>query len=417
MSRADQRAVEQGRTATGRCTRRGARSSSRRRTRATEHVDVEKQIAGGAMSGFAENYWSTRATAAVQGRHAGDGDGLPHGAQLPVYDYLAAQLLRLRPLVLLAAGRDDAEPLLRGGRHVRRTAGGAEAASAVQPEVVLPPPRRGEAEGVPWAGSPTTTCRCSGSSTRSTRSGRSIPALLRQERRVRPRELPRARREGAPPCRLVDRPELRRPHASGRRARTTTTRRPTCTRPEAGAGALRRGGAGAGLGEDDGDRSPTTSTAASTTTCRRRPARTTRRALRSARAARAGVRRLALGRARARSRRRSSTTRRSSRRSSPASAARPTAPCRTWAPACGRAPPRRRADRGEGPAGEPRADYQKLIDQTHGWGEKLATHPIMPTADGILSAPLHLTDFQEEFLEARQTLLAERAAIKRTKTA
>jgi phospholipase C len=68
-------------------------------------------------------------------------------------------------------------------------------------------------------------------------------------------------------------------------------------------------------------------------------------------------------------------------------------------------------------AATPRADYQGLIDQTRGWGEKLAIHPILPTAEGILSAPLHLTDFQEEFLEARQTLLAERAAIKRTNPA
>ena len=50
--------------------------------------------------------------------------------QLPVYAYLAEHYLRLRPLVLFGAGRDDAEPLLRGrgqlGRPVRR----AQAASA-----------------------------------------------------------------------------------------------------------------------------------------------------------------------------------------------------------------------------------------------------------------------------------------------
>jgi phospholipase C len=57
----------------------------------------------------------------------------------------------------------------------------------------------------------------------------------------------------------------------------------------------------------------------------------------------------------------------------------------------------------------PRTDYQPLIDQTRSWGEKLATHAILPTAEGILSAPAHLTDFQEEFLEARQTILAQRA--------
>jgi len=61
----------------------------------------------------------------------------------------------------------------------------------------------------------------------------------------------------------------------------------------------------------------------------------------------------------------------------------------------------------------PRADYQALIDQSQAWGEKLATHEILPTAEGILSAPLHLTDFQEEFLEARQTVLSKRALLKK----
>jgi phospholipase C len=60
----------------------------------------------------------------------------------------------------------------------------------------------------------------------------------------------------------------------------------------------------------------------------------------------------------------------------------------------------------------PRTEYQSLIDQTRAWGEKLAAHPILPTAEGILSAPLHLTDFQEEFLEARKTILDQRAAQK-----
>ena len=57
----------------------------------------------------------------------------------------------------------------------------------------------------------------------------------------------------------------------------------------------------------------------------------------------------------------------------------------------------------------PKADYQHLIDQARAWGEKLAMHAILPTADGILSAPPHLTDFQEEFLEARQAILSQRA--------
>lgn len=59
----------------------------------------------------------------------------------------------------------------------------------------------------------------------------------------------------------------------------------------------------------------------------------------------------------------------------------------------------------------PRAEYQALIDQTRNWGEKLAAHAILPTAEGILSARQHLTDFQEEFLEARQTILNQRAPL------
>jgi phospholipase C len=60
----------------------------------------------------------------------------------------------------------------------------------------------------------------------------------------------------------------------------------------------------------------------------------------------------------------------------------------------------------------PRAQYQQLIDQSNAWGEKLAVQQILPTAEGILAAPMHLTDFQEEFLEARHTILAARASIK-----
>ena len=57
----------------------------------------------------------------------------------------------------------------------------------------------------------------------------------------------------------------------------------------------------------------------------------------------------------------------------------------------------------------PKAEYQQLVDQARNWGEKLAMHAILPTADGIISAPPHLTDFQEEFLEARQAILSRRA--------
>ncbi len=64
-------------------------------------------------------------------------------------------------------------------------------------------------------------------------------------------------------------------------------------------------------------------------------------------------------------------------------------------------------------AATPRAQYQPLIDQTQNWGLKLATQQILPTAEGILAAPMHLTDFQEEFLEARHGILAERASLKK----
>ena len=57
------------------------------------HVDVEKQIAGGAMSGFAENYWSTRTQPLSQGDSPGTVMAYHTAAQLPVYDYLAANFL------------------------------------------------------------------------------------------------------------------------------------------------------------------------------------------------------------------------------------------------------------------------------------------------------------------------------------
>ena len=54
------------------------------------HVDVEKQIADGAMSGFAANYWSTRAQPRLQGDTPGTVMAYHTAAQLPVYDYFAA---------------------------------------------------------------------------------------------------------------------------------------------------------------------------------------------------------------------------------------------------------------------------------------------------------------------------------------
>src|SRR5436305_636786 len=49
------------------------------------HVDVEKQIAGGAMSGFAANYWSTRGKP-FKGDRPGTVMAYHTSAQLPVND-------------------------------------------------------------------------------------------------------------------------------------------------------------------------------------------------------------------------------------------------------------------------------------------------------------------------------------------
>ena len=136
-----------------------------------------------------------------------------------------------------------------------------------------------------------------------------------------------------------------------------------------------------------------------------------------ARAARACVRDLALGLRERRSPRRSSTTPRSSRRSSPASAARPTAPSRTWARASA---PRSTSARLLGakrarPA-PARTTYQPLIDQARNWGETLASHSILPTPEGILAPATYLTDFQEDFVTARQAVLNLRGAAKKIAT-
>src|SRR5450432_778487 len=53
------------------------------------HADVEIQIAGGAMSGFAENYWSTRKQPPFPGDSPGVVMAYHTAAQLPVYDLLA----------------------------------------------------------------------------------------------------------------------------------------------------------------------------------------------------------------------------------------------------------------------------------------------------------------------------------------
>jgi phospholipase C len=60
-----------------------------------------------------------------------------------------------------------------------------------------------------------------------------------------------------------------------------------------------------------------------------------------------------------------------------------------------------------------RADYQPLIDEARDWGEALATHTVLPTPEGILAQAAHLTDFQEEFVTARQAVLGLRGAAKK----
>ncbi len=55
------------------------------------HVDVAAQIAGGKMSGFAQNYWSSRKQPPFPGDTPGVVMAYHTAAQLPVYDFLAGQ--------------------------------------------------------------------------------------------------------------------------------------------------------------------------------------------------------------------------------------------------------------------------------------------------------------------------------------
>ena len=118
---------------------------------------VDEQLAND-NGGFVSNYMKTRkggrsATPdVVMAYHTAD--------QLPVYAYLARPVLRLRPLVLLGAGRDDAEPLLRRRRQLGRPARQPQAEPAVQPPVVRAATSTGRRSR--GAGTRTTTCRCSG---------------------------------------------------------------------------------------------------------------------------------------------------------------------------------------------------------------------------------------------------------------
>jgi phospholipase C len=55
----------------------------------------------------------------------------------------------------------------------------------------------------------------------------------------------------------------------------------------------------------------------------------------------------------------------------------------------------------------PRASYQAIIDEASSWGAQLATHTLMATPEGLVTPPTSLTDFQEEFLALRQQALKE----------
>jgi len=55
----------------------------------------------------------------------------------------------------------------------------------------------------------------------------------------------------------------------------------------------------------------------------------------------------------------------------------------------------------------PGSDYQALVDQAKGWQEQLVAHPVLGTREGIVAPPPELTDFQQEFLAARATVLLE----------
>lgn len=58
----------------------------------------------------------------------------------------------------------------------------------------------------------------------------------------------------------------------------------------------------------------------------------------------------------------------------------------------------------------PRADYQQLIDHARAWQEQFAQHAMLATPEGIVAPPQELTDFQQEFLAARAAVLQTRSA-------
>jgi phospholipase C len=61
----------------------------------------------------------------------------------------------------------------------------------------------------------------------------------------------------------------------------------------------------------------------------------------------------------------------------------------------------------------PQSDYQYLIDQARAWSEELAQHEIAVTDEGVLAPEQEFTDFQEDYLAARNSILDARVAQRR----
>ena len=136
-------------------TRPSGRRWSRRRIRATR--------AGASTSSSRTTTAASSATTSRPARARGGNPGVVmayHTAEhLPVYAYLARPVLHLRPLVLLGPGRDDAEPLLRGGRYLERPPRQHEAPRPYNLPASSATSTRRTSVALVLA---TTTCRCSG---------------------------------------------------------------------------------------------------------------------------------------------------------------------------------------------------------------------------------------------------------------
>jgi phospholipase C len=65
----------------------------------------------------------------------------------------------------------------------------------------------------------------------------------------------------------------------------------------------------------------------------------------------------------------------------------------------------------------PQSDYQYLIDQARAWSEELAQHEIAVTDEGVLAPEQEFTDFQADYLAARNSILDARVAQRRAAAA